>query len=223
MQRRQSVGRTIAIVAQWLPWSPNGGAVVTSVVAPWTLWVGQRRHNGGTRGQMHRSNWYKCLHINIFYGARNGRLLCIHSATTAISMHSSCLLWATCEWPTSSATFVRLFQGDHMASMARSERPLCHPWTTMAIFGLLCAINGDLFSFAVAQGRHKGRNTCVKGDLRVSRAPRSLATRMFINILLRLRAHYWSNGRVIRGWLVDTPHRGPGPDLVKSRSREICI
>ena len=55
----------------------------------------------------------------IFYGATNGRPLCIHSATTAVCVPSFCLLRATCEWQTSSATFVRLFwtcsklHGDH--------------------------------------------------------------------------------------------------------------
>ena len=44
-----------------------------------------------------------------FYGATKGRPLCIHSATTAMCVPSPCLLWATCERPTSSATFVRLF------------------------------------------------------------------------------------------------------------------
>ena len=48
-QRRQSEGRTIAKVAQGLPWSPNGGTVVATVIAQWTLLVRQRRHHGGTR------------------------------------------------------------------------------------------------------------------------------------------------------------------------------
>ena len=48
-QRRQSGGRTIAKVAEGLPWSPNGGTVDATVIAQWTLSVGQRRHNGGTR------------------------------------------------------------------------------------------------------------------------------------------------------------------------------
>ena len=47
-QRRQSGGRTIVMVAQWLPWSPNGGAVVATVIAQWKLLVGQMRHSGGT-------------------------------------------------------------------------------------------------------------------------------------------------------------------------------
>ena len=48
-QRRQSGGRTIAKVAERSPWSPNGGSVVATVIAQWTLSVRQRRHNGGTR------------------------------------------------------------------------------------------------------------------------------------------------------------------------------
>ena len=37
------------MMAQWLPWSPNGGTVVATVIAQWTLLVGQRRHSGGSR------------------------------------------------------------------------------------------------------------------------------------------------------------------------------
>ena len=48
-QRRQSWGRTIAMVAQGLPWSPNGGGLVATVIVSRTLLVCQRRHNGGTR------------------------------------------------------------------------------------------------------------------------------------------------------------------------------
>ena len=125
VQRRQSGGRTIAKVAEGLPWSPNGGTVVATVIAQWTLLVGQRRHNGGmvVEGrQKRRSNWYTMFTtVRIFYGATNDRPLCIHSATMAMCVPSSCLLRATCERPTSSATFVRLFwtwsklHGDHGA------------------------------------------------------------------------------------------------------------
>ena len=48
-QRRQSGSRTIANVAQGLRWSPNGGTVVATVIAHWTLLVCQRRYNGGRR------------------------------------------------------------------------------------------------------------------------------------------------------------------------------
>ena len=69
--------------------------------------------------QKHCSNWYTMFTtVRIVYGATNPRPLCIHSATTAMCVPSSCLLCVTCEWPTSS-TFVRLFwtcsklHGDH--------------------------------------------------------------------------------------------------------------
>ena len=39
VQRRQSGGRTIAMVALVLPWSPNGGTVVDTVIAQWTLFT----------------------------------------------------------------------------------------------------------------------------------------------------------------------------------------
>ena len=106
-QKRQSEGRTIAMVPQVLPWSLNGGTVVATVIAQWTPWVGQKRHNGGTRKA---DVSLKLIHnVRIFYWATNGRPLCIRSATTLMCVPSSCLLWATCERPTSSATFVRLF------------------------------------------------------------------------------------------------------------------
>ena len=95
------------MVAQVLPWLLNGGTVVAAVVAQWTPLVGQRRHNGGTR----KADVSLTLihNVCIFYWVTNGRPLCIHSATTAMRVPSSCLLWATCERPTSSATLVRLF------------------------------------------------------------------------------------------------------------------
>ena len=49
VQRRRIGGRTIATVAEGLPWSSNGDTVVATVIAEWTLLVGQRRHSGGTR------------------------------------------------------------------------------------------------------------------------------------------------------------------------------
>ena len=105
------------IVAQVLPWSLNGGTVVATVIAQWTPLVGQRRHNGGTKKA---DVSLKLIHnVRIFYWATNGRPLCTHSATTAMCVPSSCLLWVTCEPSTSSATFVRLFwtcsklHGDH--------------------------------------------------------------------------------------------------------------
>ena len=49
----------------------------------------------------------------------------------------------------------------------RSLNVLCatleRPMNERQPFGLLCAFNGDLASFVVAQGRHKGLSPCAKG------------------------------------------------------------
>ena len=107
-QRRQSGGRTIAKVAEGLPWSPNGGTVVATVIAQWTLLVGQRRHNGGTRKA---EALLKLIHnVQPQYVFFTGRPMADHCASILPPfVPSSCLLRATCERPTSSATFVWLF------------------------------------------------------------------------------------------------------------------
>ena len=158
-QRRQSGGRTIVIVAQGLPWLPNGGTVVATVVAQWTLLVDQRRHNGGTR---EAEAWLKLIKIFTtvcrFYGAdpcasilRPRRWMCFLPAS--FERHVSDL----------SATVLNTF---------KTSRQSWRPWRGLNVlcatlerprqtFGLLCAFNGDRASFAVAQGRHKGRSPCV--------------------------------------------------------------
>ena len=83
---------------------------------------------------------------------------------------SSCLFWVTCERPTSSVTFVRLFW-----TYSTSRRPW-HPWRCLNVlsitlerprqpFCLRSAFNGDLASYVVVQWRHKGRSPRVKGVL----------------------------------------------------------
>ena len=100
-----------------------------SSVAVVAEWRHSGRHSDRSMDAIGRPKeaqwWYKegrrvaQIDTHIFYWATNGRPLCIHSATTAMCVPSSCLLWATCERPTSSATFVRLFwtcsklHGDH--------------------------------------------------------------------------------------------------------------
>ena len=125
-QRSQSGGRTIAMVTQGLQWSPNGGTVVATAIAQWTPLFGQEGHHGGTR-EIEASlklihnvyNSTRVCFLFCFYGATNGRPLCNHSSTTAMRAHSFGLLWAICERPASSATFLRLFwtcsklHGDH--------------------------------------------------------------------------------------------------------------
>ena len=154
-------GSNVAVVAEW---RHSGATVITQ----WSTLVSQRRHNGGTRKA---DVSLKSIHnVRIVYWATNGRPLCIHSATTAMCVPSSCLLWATCERPTSSATFVRLFwtcsklHGDHgvHGDVWTSYVP---PLNDQGNRSASLLPKGDLASFVVAQGRHKGRSPCVKGVL----------------------------------------------------------
>ena len=81
-QRRQGGGRVIALVAQRLPWSPNGCKVVATAIAQWTLLVGQWRHHGGTK----EAEASLRLKYNVYNRKHSfmERPLCIHSATTAM-------------------------------------------------------------------------------------------------------------------------------------------
>ena len=113
--------------AEWRQNHCHGGSSV-AVVAEW-------RHSGRHSDRSMDASgwpkeaqwWYKegrsvtqiDTQCSLSYWATNDRPLCIHSATTAMWVPSYCLLWATCERPTSSATFVPLFwtcsklHGDH--------------------------------------------------------------------------------------------------------------
>ena len=63
----------------------------------------------------------------------------------------------TWHWRSTIPLVLHLFIGP--PSMVRSERPLCHRWTTKAtVLPPLC-----LQRRPVAQGRHKARSPCVKG------------------------------------------------------------
>ena len=129
--------------------------------------------------------WYKggrsiaqietqCLQqYTFFYGATNGRSLCINSATTAICVPSSCLSPLSDFWATD-------LLGDLCTTILDMLKTSLRPWRTWRglnvlcatlerprqPFSLLCAFNGDLASFVVAQGRHKSFNPCVKVVLR---------------------------------------------------------
>ena len=119
------------MVAQVLPWSLNGGTVVATVIAQWTPLVGQRRHNGGTKKA---DVLLKFIHnVRIFHWATNGRPFCDHGDV--------CLHPASFERPVSDRPPRRpscdCFEHAQnftatMASMAMSERPMCHPWMTTA-------------------------------------------------------------------------------------------
>ena len=159
-QNHCQCGWRVAVVAEWRHsgrhWSLNG-----------RYWSAK----GGTmvvQGREKRcSNWYTMFTtVRIFYGATDGRPLCIHSATTAMCVPSSCLR-ATDERPTFSAIFVRLFwacsklHGDHGVHgdvWTSCVPPLNDQGNRSASF-----LPSPATSFVVAQWRQKGRNPCVKG------------------------------------------------------------
>ena len=151
-------------------WSQNhcrGGSRVTMVAE----WMHSGRHSDHSMDPIGRPKeaqwWYKggrriakidtqCLQqYAYFYGSTNARPLCARSATKAMRVPSSCLHWATCERPTSSATFVRLFwtcsklHGDHSEVWTSAVPPLNDPGNLSASFVPLTAASPGLWS-------HKG-------------------------------------------------------------------
>ena len=117
--------------AEWRQNHCQGGSRV-AVVAEWRHCGRHNDHSMNAIGRPKESQWWykegssvaqidtQCSQQFAFlYGATNGRPLCIHSATTAMCVPSSCLFWASFGRPTSSATFLRLFwtclklHGDH--------------------------------------------------------------------------------------------------------------
>ena len=130
------------MVAQSSPWSPNAGIMVTTVIVQCRLLVAQSRHKGGRRGfkaSPRLRNWV--LQQNAFI---TGQHFASHCASllqlwqcVCVSPFYMYLIWATFEWPTFSATFVRLFwtcsklDGDH--GVHGGVWTSCVPlWTTKA-------------------------------------------------------------------------------------------
>ena len=124
--------------SQELSWSPNGGTAVATVIAQWTFKDAHWWYKGGKASLKLIHNIYNSTD---FYGATNGRPLHIHSATTTMRVPSSCLLWVTCEWPTSSCSTV--------LNMLKTSWRLWRPWRGLNIqcvtierpwqpFGFLC-------------------------------------------------------------------------------------
>ena len=85
-------GKAIAMVAQGLPWSPNEGTIVATVVVQCTLLVAQRRHRGGTREAEASPRLSDCFAArNIYHVATIARPVCIHCATMVMSLRPLCL------------------------------------------------------------------------------------------------------------------------------------
>ena len=119
------------MVAQVLPWSLNGGTVVATVIAQWTPLVGTMVVYGR---QTCRSNWYTMF---VFF---TGRPAADHCAFILRPRRCVCLHHASSERPVSDRPPRRplcdCFEHAQnftatVASMAMSERLMCHPWTTM--------------------------------------------------------------------------------------------
>ena len=171
-QRRQSGGRTIAKVAQGLPWSPNGGTVVATMITQWTLLVGQRSHNGGTRKAVASLKLIHNVHNSSHFFT--GRPMADHCASNLRPWRCVCLPPASFEPPLGDRPPRRPFC-DCLNMLKTSRRPW-RPWQCLNVlrttlerprqpFGLLSAFHDDLASFVVAQGKHKGRSPCIKGVL----------------------------------------------------------
>ena len=163
-QRRHIEVRTIAIVAQVLPWSLNGGTVVATVIAQWTPLIDQKRHNGGTRKA---DVSLKLIHdVRILLGDQwptTVHPFCDHGDVCAFILPPLSDLWATDLLGNLYATVL---------SMLKTSRRPWRPWRCLNVlcailerprqpFGLPSAFNGDLASFVVAQGRQKGRSPYV--------------------------------------------------------------
>ena len=172
-QRRQRGGRTIAKVAEGLPWSPNGGTMVATVIAQWTLLVGQRRHNGGTRKAEALLKLIHNVHNSTYYlrgdqWPTTVHPFCHYGDVSAFLLPPLSDPWATNLLRDLCATVL---------NMLKTSRRRWRPWRCLNVlcttterprqpFCLLSAFNGDPVSFVVAQWRQKGRSPCVKGVLR---------------------------------------------------------
>ena len=139
----QNGGRTIIMVAQGLPWSPNGGTVVATVIAQWTLLVRQRKHSGVTR---EAEASHKLVHNVYKYNCKNyftGRPMTDPCASILQPRRCACLPPASFGRPVSDRPPWRplcdCFEHAQnftttMTSMVRFGCPLCYPWTTKATF-----------------------------------------------------------------------------------------
>ena len=118
----------------WLKWSPNGGTVVATVIAQSTLLGGQRKHNGGTREAEASLNLIHNAYNSTHFTGRPMADLCAsilrpHPASFERPVSDRLPRRHLCDCFEHAPNFTAA-----MAPMARSERPLCHPWTTKATF-----------------------------------------------------------------------------------------
>ena len=171
-QTKQSGGRTIAKVAEGLQWSRNGVTVVATVIAQWTLFVGQRRHNGSTRKAEALLKLIHNVHNSTYF---------LRGDQWPTTVHPFCHHGDVCAplLPPLSDPWATDLLGDLCATVVNMLKTSWRPWRPWRCLNVLCttierprqpfcllsAFNGDLVSFVVAQWRQKGRSPCVKGVL----------------------------------------------------------
>ena len=152
-------GSSVAVVAEWRHSGRHSNRSMDAIGRPKEA---QWWHKGGRRvAQIDR----QCSHFLL--GDKwptTVHPFCDHGDVCACILPPLSDLWAT-DLP-----------GDLCATvwnMLKTSRRPWRPWRCLNFlcatlerprqpFGLLSAFNGDLASFVVAQGRHKGRSPCVK-------------------------------------------------------------
>ena len=151
--------------AQASPWSPNGGRVVVTVIVQSTLLGAQRKHRGGRNVAHIEGPSFAVERIYYVAGDHWPTIVhpfCNHGDAAASPLPHLSDRWATNLFGEPSATVLNTFKtwwrpwrllNVLCTTFERPRQPCC----------LLWASNGDLVSFMVAQGRHKGRTLCVKG------------------------------------------------------------
>ena len=138
-------------------------------ITQWTLWVGSRKHNGGT-SEVEASlkfihNVCKSTHFFTW------RPIADPCASLLWPRQCVCLPPVSFEWPVSDQPprrpLCNCFEHDQnftatMASIARSEHPLCHLWRTKATFWPpLCLQLCHSQFCGCTREAHKGRNPCL--------------------------------------------------------------
>ena len=163
------------MLAKRLPWSLNGGTVVTTMIAQCTVSISQRKHQGGTREAD--------ASLRLKGSVCNKRMF--YEATIGSSLHTCCkhlckglcLPFASFELPLASNTPPRWLVCDYfehaqnlsanLESFALSEHFAYHLWTTKASTQLLPRFQRRSGQFYGRTRELKCCGPCVKGALTI--------------------------------------------------------
>ena len=160
-QNHRHGGWSVAVVAEWRHSDRSMDAISRPKEAQWWYKEGRRVAQIDTQCShfLLGDQWPTTVHP-----------FCDHGDVCAFVLPPLSDLWATD------------LLGDLCATVLNMLKTSWRPWRPWRCLNVLCAIlerpsqpfclpsafNGDLTSFVVAQGRHKGRSPCVKGVLLVS-------------------------------------------------------